>query len=567
MLAGLLLLLAAALPSGRALAAGADAENACFATGPASLSSSDIVTREAAWQCYSQTVSLANDRVFIRWGRDLSAKRHMVARIGHFDRLTLTSFGNSGEIASRTFLARDARPTTSGPQFIVDLPPMKGDITAIVATFDGLSHRATAIDAALVENDPSLAADQMTRQPLIAGLIGMMLVMLLLNLALFRALRESFLVWHSLMVASFASLVAFRTGLINLYIPLDLPSWRALTIIVFGFALASGAMFTRSFVEPECLPRASRKYLGPLALWSAIISIAWAGPFQALRSSGGDWHTMGLLPLLVMTAYTIVQSIRQGSRAARFLAVGCAPLIATFSYQALTQLHPDVVSQDAVMPLILSLAFEALIIVVGVIDRFIALREERDQAVHAARVLEELTEKDPLTGLLNRRAIDTRFDDFLTQGYELVAVLDLDHFKAVNDVSGHSVGDQVLRVCGSVLGSDKDAVAVRMGGEEFLLLLRGEDAEKRAEKLRQSLSLRVAREVEGLEQIVTASMGVLRLPQAAGTIDFSTAYSRADLLLYEAKTAGRNRGVTASLSYFKKEHPGGDQRSSQTAAA
>ena len=219
------------------------------------------------------------------------------------------------------------------------------------------------------------------------------------------------------------------------------------------------------------------------------------------------------------------------------------------------------------MPLILSLAFEALIIVVGVIDRFIALREERDQAVHAARVLEELTERDPLTGLLNRRAIDTRFEDFLAQGYELVAVLDLDHFKAVNDVSGHSVGDQVLRVCGSVLGSDKDAVAVRMGGEEFLLLLRGEDAEKRAEKLRQSLSLRVAREVEGLEQIVTASMGVLRLPQAAGTIDFSTAYSRADLLLYEAKTAGRNRGVTASLSYFEKEHPGGDLRSSQTAAA
>ena len=108
---------------------------------------------------------------------------------------------------------------------------------------------------------------------------------------------------------------------------------------------------------------------------------------------------------------------------------------------------------------------------------------------------------------------------------------------------------------------------MRMGGEEFLLLLRGEDAEKRAEKLRQSLSLRVAREVEGLEQIVTASMGVLRLPQAAGTIDFSTAYSRADLLLYEAKTAGRNRGVTASLSYFEKEHPGGDLRSSQTAAA
>ena len=82
------------------------------------------------------------------------------------------------------------------------------------------------------------------------------------------------------------------------------------------------------------------------------------------------------------------------------------------------------------------------------------------------------------------------------------------------------------------------ARAYRLGGEEFVLLLRGEDAETQAELRRQAIPAIVAHTVPGLGRPVTASMGLTDL---AGSEDFAAIYERADKLLYEAKSAGRNR--------------------------
>lgn len=92
---------------------------------------------------------------------------------------------------------------------------------------------------------------------------------------------------------------------------------------------------------------------------------------------------------------------------------------------------------------------------------------------------------------------------------------------------------------------------MRMGGEEFMLLVRGSDAALRAEKLRQAITLRVSREVEGLDRIVTASMGLLEAPQSAlPSADFDTIYTRIDKLLYEAKADGRNRTASERIKAF-----------------
>jgi diguanylate cyclase (GGDEF)-like protein len=92
-----------------------------------------------------------------------------------------------------------------------------------------------------------------------------------------------------------------------------------------------------------------------------------------------------------------------------------------------------------------------------------------------------------------------------------------------------------------------------MGGEEFILLIKGEDSIDRAEAIRQAIPVRVAQQVPGLERIVTASMGVVviepgTLPSAA----FSDIYSLADRLLYEAKEQGRNRSKSETLRGFHR---------------
>ena len=97
-----------------------------------------------------------------------------------------------------------------------------------------------------------------------------------------------------------------------------------------------------------------------------------------------------------------------------------------------------------------------------------------------------------------------------------------------------------------------DQLAIRMGGEEFLLLLRGRKAVERAEDVRQRLSDHIAGEVPSLEAPVTASMGVVQLARSfASTANFEAIYERADMLLYEAKAAGRNRTMSEKLSLFE----------------
>ena len=103
----------------------------------------------------------------------------------------------------------------------------------------------------------------------------------------------------------------------------------------------------------------------------------------------------------------------------------------------------------------------------------------------------------------------------------------------------------------TVLAEDGESCAIRMGGEEFLLLLRGPVAAERAERLRRALSTRIASAVPGLGHLVTASMGLVE-HDLAGKLDveFAVLYSHCDRLLYEAKRLGRNRTMHERLTGF-----------------
>ena len=158
-------------------------------------------------------------------------------------------------------------------------------------------------------------------------------------------------------------------------------------------------------------------------------------------------------------------------------------------------------------------------------------------------LLREQAERDPLTGLHNRRYL-TRARD--VAGPVGLAALDLDHFKAVNDRFGHDVGDRVLIRVAELLREQVRAedVVARTGGEEFVLLMpRTDDAEALAccERVRAALRAEPWGAIApGLS--ITGSIGVVTAPDA-GDLD---ALSRgADARLYAAKRAGRDRAVSA----------------------
>ncbi|RXZ65798.1 GGDEF domain-containing protein [Pelagerythrobacter rhizovicinus] len=191
----------------------------------------------------------------------------------------------------------------------------------------------------------------------------------------------------------------------------------------------------------------------------------------------------------------------------------------------------------------------------------VRLRDERDDAQQRARSLGWLAERDALTGLMNRRAIEPRFEELHAAGFCALAVLDLDHFKRINDVYGHTRGDEALCAAAAALNPDEDCLAVRMGGEEFVLLLRGAKSRERAEARRQAIPRRIAEEVPDLRGSVTASMGLLEIPQRgmAGA-GFRELYAAADRLLYKAKSGGRDRLVSETVSLCRSAPAAPEQR-------
>lgn len=166
-----------------------------------------------------------------------------------------------------------------------------------------------------------------------------------------------------------------------------------------------------------------------------------------------------------------------------------------------------------------------------------------------ARQVEE-SERDPLTGLMRRSAMKDYLPELVErcQAHKVplsAVMLDLDHFKQINDTLGHAAGDEVLRRSGAIVNDTirKDDLAIRYGGEEFLLILAGArrlHARLLAERLREAIA---ATRFDGLAELkVTASLGVGELAEGETVAQW---IERTDKALYRAKDRGRNRSEAA----------------------
>ncbi|RIX40328.1 MAG: sensor domain-containing diguanylate cyclase [Rhodocyclales bacterium GT-UBC] len=166
------------------------------------------------------------------------------------------------------------------------------------------------------------------------------------------------------------------------------------------------------------------------------------------------------------------------------------------------------------------------------------LRSDRDRALRASTV-------DTLTGLSNRRHIESVLENYIARPHLLgccVAMLDIDHFKRINDTHGHPFGDQVLRNFAKLLQCflrRSDGIG-RFGGEEFMLILPGSNITEAAILINRLLD--ALRQQQGIAEVgdftYTCSVGLTEL----GPDDTAQSiYQRADAALYAAKQGGRDR--------------------------
>lgn len=200
----------------------------------------------------------------------------------------------------------------------------------------------------------------------------------------------------------------------------------------------------------------------------------------------------------------------------------------------------DVMDEITRQPLWLATWGEDMVRVVGMAITALGFFRLLEHFVRVQGQLEQLAHFDPLTQLGNRRFFQMQAERMQDEGLSLL-MLDLDHFKAVNDNLGHSAGDAVLRDLGALLGrSSAPGYPVRLGGEEFAVLLPAmaeDELLHYAEALRLAVAKRLAPQLE-----LTVSIGAATLLPGEG---LDGLLSRTDKALYMAKHGGRNQVALA----------------------
>ncbi len=308
-------------------------------------------------------------------------------------------------------------------------------------------------------------------------------------------------------------------------------------------ALAAG--FSLFFIlEFADLHRHTPWLVVPLAwlrwVFLALAVVMW---LPWLRPEAWLSNTVNVL-LLVAAPGALVASWlawRRGNRQAGFFLLSWVPLLVLTLARVVQLLAALPLPEWIEYGLPASMAYAAVVIALGLADATLQVRHERDQAARIA-------EFDALTGVLNRRAIMQRMQTAwhaTRSGFEPLAVLflDIDHFKRINDTYGHAAGDACLTALTAAVRTElgpSDRVG-RYGGEEFIVLLRGDGA-RMAARVAARMVARVAalRVAVGARAITfTVSIGVAARDGSMASVD--ALVECADAAQYRAKAAGRNR--------------------------
>ncbi len=373
-----------------------------------------------------------------------------------------------------------------------------------------------------------------------AGFGGLALALLIYNLALWASLRYRFQLAYCLMVAALMAYAFTSSGAMAWVVP-DIANNDRLRLnyLLLTLACSSALLFARAFFEEHVFGPRLR-----LLIRTTVAVLICAGVFFVMLAPIGiqlvdrvySWVFFGVL---ICVSATLWSAWRGRSNFLWLFALAWALPIFAASLRVLANLGLIRWNFWLDNSTILSMAAEALISSVAIAYRIRLLTHERDAAVAAETVARRLADTDPLTGLLNRRS-------FLAQaigrpGAQTLLVLDLDHFKQVNDTLGHDGGDEVLRVVARTLRTiaPTGALIARFGGEEFAIITEMAEPVDANTLLNRLRATRMPFDLR-----VTASIGT-----ATGSLgtesEWKSLYRAADTALFAAKSGGRDRVRTA----------------------
>ena len=309
----------------------------------------------------------------------------------------------------------------------------------------------------------------------------------------------------------------------------------ASTIVTVLFLIEFAELRTRAFWLSRALWLVG-------ALLPALLLLLLVSPLPADKAWFPPFGNGLLLLANLLAIVTLATAWLRGGRHAGFVLVAWVPLVTVSTSRAM--------QLSAGMPLTPWLeyglpvmeAFAALVLVLGLADRMLTFRRERDAAQSHA-------DHDALTGVFNRGGILRRLDAAIIDARRKrlplsVLFLDLDLFKRINDNHGHPVGDACLNAVTEAIATETQAEHLlgRMGGEEFLLLLPGcnrRHARDIGEQIRRQVEAS-CETVRSAKVALTLSIGVVECGPSDTT---ATLIQRADDAMYQAKHEGRNRVV------------------------
>jgi diguanylate cyclase (GGDEF)-like protein len=330
-----------------------------------------------------------------------------------------------------------------------------------------------------------------------------------------------------------------------------LPSRVAVPILSAGGLLAIATLAVPGYVHPTWWARTTMAVMGVAALTVGVISLRRPLSARWLFGCvlGADLAIVAGVACLnadgrtnpVFFALTSVVVALYGSRRMMALQAGVATACCGLC-EWLIGLSPT------------SAVFQAIALSFATISPALAVVALRRRLEQSIAIAETNARTDPLTQVANRRGLETGVPDLLARQERTglpvgVAVVDIDHFKRINDQYGHAAGDHVIdQVCQVVRSCVRaEDLIVRLGGEEFavLVLLPPADLAAMGERIRQRIADHCA------DRAVTASVGITWSPPGNAWTSRDLAgiwrlVDAADTLMYQAKHAGRNRVVAAA---------------------
>ena len=454
------------------------------------------------------------------------------------------------------------------PNFWVDLP-QRTEVELLVR----VASRSSLQVPLAVYTAKAFAELERDAQFGIGLFYGILLALLCYNLVLWLSLRDASHFWYVCHVSGFGLVMFCLNGLAFEYLWPNSP-WWANQAIPLSMAVSQIAMhqFCRVFLElKERQPWADKVALAVIGFFVVMGVASFALDYRTVVRP----MTLAVFPGAIFILYLAINAIRQGYAPARvFLTAWAFLLLGTALYASVSfgLLQKNFLTEYGIQ---IGSALEMILLSFALAYRYARLRGENERLVHEhneqlerhvarrtselSTALEQLAEanqrlrdsnrRDALTGLFNRRHFRDMFEHQLHQATEHrqslgVLLIDLDHFKEVNDTHGHLAGDECLRWLGRCLRDhllEHGALLARFGGEEFVVVLpdiQGERLLQVAEQLRLKICGEPVR-YAGSNIFISASIGAFLVRPGPG-ISADEALHQADDALYAAKNRGRN---------------------------